>query len=246
MAHLHNSWNTIDGNIQITRRNSLFPGRGCISTHRTYGSTVASCSHWSKRAPNKKLSGRHYSIQRRLPSNPVPFGYFSPRSTFIMCWTWSRLVSDGWRSDNVGVYSNDQPSTRHRPCTNPESRSMHHGVALVRCQPRLVGKLWNMWAVMILFLFLHHSSSDSLLIFSLSLHTVTSERPPPKRSFSLTCCAWFHCSISTYPLWMSFFLHVLPQRSLTPSITQPSFPFISILALVLWTLLDLCTTYPPI
>ena len=80
----------------------------------------------------------------------------------------------------------------------------------------------------------------------LSLHTVLPEHLPPKHSFLFTCCAWFLYSISTHLLWTSFFLHVLPQHSLIPSITQPSLPFISILALVLQTLLGPCAAYSPI
>ena len=106
-------------------------------------------------------------------------------------------------------------------------------------------RLW-VTIVTILFLFLRRSSSDSLLISSLSLHTIPSEHLLLKCSFSFTHYTWFHCPVSTYPLRMSFFFYALPQHSLIPSITQPSFLFRSILALVLQTLLGLCATYPSI
>ena len=77
------------------------------------------------------------------------------------------------------------------------------------------------------------SYNAHLLTRFLSFHTVPPERPPPKCSFSFTCCAWSSCPIPTYLLWMSFYLHALPQCSLVLPIAQPSFPLISILALVL-------------
>ena len=69
------------------------------------------------------------------------------------------------------------------------------------------------------FLFLRRSSLDSLLL----LCTIPPEHHQPKHSFLSIRCAWFLYPVSTFLLRTSFSLHVLPQRSLLPTITLPSY-----------------------
>ena len=80
-------------------------------------------------------------------------------------------------------------------------------------------------SIIMLQFFLFHMSLV-LRLASVSSHH-SPERLPPKHSFFLTRCAWFPYSVSTYLLRTSFSLHVLPQRSLTPSIALPK-PFLYI------------------
>ena len=67
--------------------------------------------------------------EESLPSNPVPSGYFSVRKTLMMRRRWSRLVSNGCKSDNVGDNCALQPSAWRNPRIKPESSIIWQGVA---------------------------------------------------------------------------------------------------------------------